>query len=133
MMTANNRQRNEPASLTVQVMQAELRVLQRRRLVAVRASMLGLCIRRQLTSPAMLLFAGGLGFAAGKFTRHQAPAPGNTERSRRSHNKLLGRTLKLVAFARMLSKAVSSAPMARSVPTGQSSQVPVPQFRSAAS
>jgi hypothetical protein len=108
-MAANIRQRYKPAALTVQVAQAEGRVLQRRRLVGVRASMLGQSIRRQLTSPAMLLWAGGLGFAAGHFTQREASTPSNIERPRGSYNELFARALKLIAFARTLSRAFPSA------------------------
>jgi hypothetical protein len=123
-MTANNRQRHAPASLTVQVMQAELQVLHCRRLVGVRASMLGQSIRSRLTSPAMLLLAGALGFAAGHFTKRQASRPSNTKRPRGSHNKLFGRALKLIAFARVLSRAIPLAAKDPSVQSGLSSQRP---------
>ena len=123
-MTANNRQRHEPASLTVQVMQAELQVVHRRQLVGVRASMLGQSIRSRLTSPAMLLLAGGLGFAAGHFTKRHASRPSNTKRPRGSHNKLLGRVLKLIACAHVLSRAFPSAATDPSVQSGLSSQRP---------
>jgi hypothetical protein len=94
--------------------------------------MLGQYIRRQLTSPAMLLLAGGLGFVAGRFTQRQASTPSNTERPRASHNKLFGRALKLIALARILSRAFPSAAMDPSVQSRLSSQAPAPRFRSAA-
>lgn len=125
-------QERKPASLTVQVKQAELQVVQRRRLVAVRAFVLGRNIRRQWTAPAMLLLAGALGFAVGDFTKRRVSAPSSTKRSRRSRNKLFGRALKLIAFARMLSTAFPSAAKDPSAPSGLSAQAPAPQFPSAA-
>jgi hypothetical protein len=77
-----------------------------------------------LTSPAMLLLAGGLGFAAGHFTKRQASRPSNTKRPRGSHNKLFGRALKLIAFARVLSRAIPLAAKDPSVQSGLSSQRP---------
>ena len=108
-MAENMRQRNKPASLTVQVMHAERQVLDRRRLVVIRATMLGQNIRRQLTSPAVLLLAGVVGFAAGHFTRRQVSTPSNTERPRGSPNKLFETALKLIALTRTLSSAFSVA------------------------
>ena len=109
-MAANMRQRDKPACLTVQVMHAERQLLDRRRLVKVRATMLGRNLRRQLTSPAMLLLAGGLGFVVAYFfTKRQASTPSNTERPRGSHNKLFGTVLKLITLARTLSRALPLA------------------------
>jgi hypothetical protein len=131
-MAADVRQRHKPASLAVQVMLAEGQVLHRRRLVGVRASLLGQCIQSQLTSPAMLLLAGGLGFVAGHFTKRQASAPSNTKGPRASHNKLFGKALKLIALARILSRSFPSAVMDPSVQSGLPSQPPEPRFGSAA-
>jgi hypothetical protein len=108
-MAVTIRQRDKPAPLSVQVTQAERRVLYHRRMVVLRASRLGRNIRRQVTSPATLLWAGGLGFAAGHLTKRQASTPSETERRRGSHNKLFGRALKLIALARILSRAFPSA------------------------
>lgn len=131
-MAANMRQRHKPASLTVQVTQAERQVLDRRGLVSIRATMLGQNLRRQLTSPVMLLLAGSLGFVAGYFTRRQSATPGNTDRPDASHNKFFGRALKLIALARILSKAFPPAAMDPAVQSRLSGQAPEPRFRSAA-
>jgi hypothetical protein len=117
-MAVNIRQRHKGASLIVQIMHAGQQVLDRRRLISVRATMLGQNVRRSSTSPAMLLLAGGLGFAAGHFTKRQASTPSNTERPRGSHNKIFGRVLKLIALARTLSRASLSAVMDPSVQSG---------------
>jgi hypothetical protein len=131
-MAPTMRQRHKPASLIVQITQAELRVLHHRQLVGVCASKLGQDLREQLTSPAMLLLAGGLGFVAGHMTRHQASTPSNAEHPRAAHTQLLAKALKLIAFARTLSRIFPSAAMEFSVQSESSSQTPAPQFRSPA-
>lgn len=113
-MQANPRQRHKPASLTVQVMHAERQVLDRRRLVSDRASLLGQNIRRQLTSPAMLLMAGGVGFAAGFFTKRQAAAPRNTKRPPGSASTIYARALQLIVLARTVSRLFPSSTTAAS-------------------
>lgn len=101
-MVTSTRQRDRPASLTVLIMHAERQVLDRRQLVGARARMLGESIRRHLTSPAILLLAGGVGFIAGSFTKRQASAPSSTGAASTSANTLLGRALKLFAVGRIL-------------------------------
>lgn len=125
-------QRHKPAPLTVQVMHAERQVLHRRRLVGIRASELGQYIRRRLTSPAILLLAGGLGFVAGYFATRQVSTPIKTDRPRVSRNKLFVRVLNLIAFVRLLSKTFPSTAKYPSVQSGLSSQTPAPRFPSAA-
>ena len=125
------RRRHKPASLTVQVMHAERQVLARRRLVGIRATLLGRNIRRQWTSPAMLLLAGGLGFVAGHFIKRRASTPGNTTRARTSLYKLFGKGLKLIAFARTLSGVFSSVVMNPPVQTELPDQSPAPPYQSA--
>ena len=93
--------------------------------------MLGKSLRRQLTSPAMLLVAGGIGFAAGNFPRQPAPMADSTQRPRPVRNKLVEKALKLIALARILVKAFPSVglhPSAQSGLPGQSA----PPYRSAA-
>jgi hypothetical protein len=128
-MAANIRQRHKLASLTAQIRHAEQQVRDRRRQVGVRATLLGRNMRRQLTSPAALLFAGGLGFVAGYCTRRKASKPGNAKRPHRS--KLFGRVLKLIILAGTLSRAFPSAVMDPRIQSGRlPSQAPAPQFRS---
>jgi hypothetical protein len=110
-------------------MLAERQVLDRRRVVGLRVSMLVQNLRRQLTSPATLFFAGGLGFAAGHITERQAFTQSNAEHPRASHNKLFGKALKLIALVRILSRTFPSAVMDPSVQSGSSSQAPTPRFR----
>jgi len=127
-MTANTRQRHAPASLSVQVMQAELRVLQGRRLLGLRASRFGQNMRNRLTSPSMLLLAAGVGLAVGHFTWRAAPARGKIKQPRVSENKLFARVLKVVAFARTLWSAFPSSANDPSLPTSFSGQDAAPQI-----
>ena len=123
------RLRNKPASLTVQVMQAERHVLDRRRLVVERATLLGRNLRRKMTSPVTLLLAGVVGFAAGYFKR-QAPVPGNPERKRDPNKTFFAKVLKLLAFARTVARVLPTAVPEPSVPYGVPDQAPEPRFSS---
>jgi len=131
-MTATVRQRHAPASLTVQVMQAELRVLHDRQLLVSRASMFGRNMRSRLTSPSMLLLAAGVGLVAGHLTSRKASAATKIKQPRVSKNRLFGRVLKVVAFARTLWTAFPSAAKDPSLPTNFSGQEAAPQAPAAA-
>ena len=108
-MTADIRRRDKPASLSARVTLAEQRVLARRQMVRTRIAVLGQTFRSQMSSPAALLWAGGLGFAAAEFTRRPIRASGNAERPRPPPTKLIDRALKLIAFVRMLSSVFPAA------------------------
>jgi hypothetical protein len=108
-MAVDIRQRDKPASLSVQVTLAEQRLLARRQMVRSRISTLGQNLHSQISSPAALLWAGGLGFAAAEFTRRLSRAPANAERPRAPPSKLFDRALKLMALVRTLSSAFPSA------------------------
>ena len=73
--------REEPAPLGVRVTRAEIKVLTHRRQIAARVSTIGKKLRTQLASPAMLVAAGGLGFAAGIYTK---PKPRSAKPDRRA-------------------------------------------------
>lgn len=75
--------RSRPESLTARIREAEQQLADRRQGLAGRAAALVRKIHEQLTSPASLLLAGGLGFMTGELTRQQrcqsvdtADAPG---------------------------------------------------------
>ena len=110
-MTADIRRRDKPAPLSVRVTLAEQRVLDRRQMVRTRIALLGRTLRSQLSSPAALLWAGGLGFAAAEFTRLPVRASGHAERPRAppAPVTLIDRVLKLIAFARTLSSVFPAA------------------------
>ena len=102
-MTVDLRMRDKPASLSVRVTLAEHRVLARRQMVRTRLALLGQTLHSRMSSPAALLWAGGLGFAAAEFTRRPIRASGNAERPRAPPTRLIDRALKLIAFVRTLS------------------------------
>lgn len=105
-MTANIRNASKPASLTVQIRDAERQVLERQRLVSVRASTLGQNMREQLTSPAALLLACGLGFVAGELTKHQPSQARSTDNSPASYRTYFVTALNLITWARTLFAAL---------------------------
>ena len=108
-MSVDIRRRDKPAPLSVRVTLAEQRVLARRQMVRTRIALLGRTLRNQLSSPAALLWAGGLGFAAAEFTRRPIRASGHAERPRAPPVTLIDRVLKLIAFARTISSAFPAA------------------------
>ena len=116
-MTVEIRRRDKPAPLSVRVTLAEQRVLNRRQRVRTRIALLGRTLRSQLSSPAALLWAGGLGFAAAEFTRRPIRPPANAERRpsakaerpRAPPVTLIDRVLKLMTFVRMLSSVFPAA------------------------
>ena len=91
--------------------------------------MLGQSVRRQLTSPTMLLVAGSVGFAAGYLPVHTAPTPDGTEHPRPARSKLFEKALKLITLARILSKAFPSAPIVASAQSGVPAPTPTPRYR----
>ena len=131
-MEANVRQRHKPAPLTVQVMLAERQLLDRRRLVGDHAALLARNLHRQLTSPTMLFVAGGLGFAAGLFSKRKATTQDNKKRRPRSTNTIYSRALKLIAVARTLSRFFPASPTDSSVHSGMPDEAPTAQYRSVA-
>lgn len=60
-----------PKSLTAQIRDAERQVLNRQRRVGVRTAMLVRKAHQQMTAPATLLLAGGIGFIIGELTKRQ--------------------------------------------------------------
>jgi hypothetical protein len=122
-MALSIRQRSGPAPLTVQVTQAERRLLYHRQMVGFRASRLSQNLRRQLTSPTVLLLAGGLGFVAGQLKKRDAD---DTERPAR--NEFVGTALKLVSlFAALLRRHPAAAidPLGSGLPSEAGSVNPV--------
>ena len=74
--------RNKPKSLRAQIKAAERELLNRQRRVGVRTATLVRNIHQQVTAPATLLLAGGIGFILGELTQRQ------TTQSRGSAGKL---------------------------------------------
>ncbi|MEC4748933.1 hypothetical protein [Methylomicrobium sp. Wu6] len=73
MMKATLPNRIKPPSLTAQIRDAELRVLKRQRGVGVRTDMLVQKIHQQMSAPATLLLAAGIGYILGEITQRQSP------------------------------------------------------------
>jgi len=63
--------RNKPKSLRAQIKAAERELLNRQRRVGVRTATLVRNIHQQVTAPATLLLAGGIGFILGELTQRQ--------------------------------------------------------------
>jgi hypothetical protein len=117
-------QRHKPAPLTTQVTLAERRLVYRHRMVAIRTSRLQHNLRDKLTSPAMVLMAGGLGFAVGHFQKQQTSPPDGDEGT--SYGKLFRTALRLVPLATVLLKLRPSPAADSAAWSGWPSQVPEP-------
>lgn len=62
-------------SLNDQIREAGDQLRNRRRLVQVRGATLGRTLHQRIADPAGLLWAGGIGFLMGEFTRRPTPQP----------------------------------------------------------
>ena len=71
MIKADLLKRNKPKSLRAQIRAAERELLNRQRRVGVRTATLVRNIHQQVTAPATLLLAGGIGFILGELTQRQ--------------------------------------------------------------
>lgn len=73
MIKAHLLKRNKPKSLSLrtQIGEAERELLNRQRRVGVRTATLVRNIHQQVTAPATLLLAGGIGFILGEITQRQ--------------------------------------------------------------
>ncbi len=111
------KQRLRPAPLAVLVVQAETEVMLHRRRVAARVSTIGQELRTQLTSPAMFLLAGSLGFAAGIFTRPRAAMPDIKTPPDAPPSRPLATLLSLLGVVRTLANILPSSAPGASVPS----------------
>ena len=80
MSTHPQRPSTLTTSLNEQIKEAGDRLRNRRRLVRDRGATLGRTLHQRITDPAWLLWAGGLGFLFGEFTRRQKPPSRDTDR-----------------------------------------------------
>ena len=97
------------AALAVQISEAERRLRNRRRLVRVRGAALGRTLHQRMMAPAMLLWAGGLGFLVGELTRRPTPQSRGMDRSPDSGYSFFETVLnfiQLVTWARTLFTAL---------------------------
>ena len=93
-------------ALEGQIMRAELQFQHRRRRISTSAAKLEQSIRRQLTSPAALLLAGGLGFVVGDLVVCNATTLNRAADSRVPGNHFFARALSIIAVARSLRTAI---------------------------
>jgi len=97
-------------SLAAQIRDTERQVLQRQQEVSVRASTLIQKIHQQMTAPATLLLAGGIGFIIGELTTHQTPnSRGNADKPRTAETSPLTTALNLITSVRTLYMALPIA------------------------
>jgi len=105
-MKTQNQHLHALPSLSVQITQAERQVLDRRRQIGDRARLLDRAIRvkfSSIISAALLLVGGSIGVTAGYFSKPPASAQRNNVSPRLfSLNALLDKTLRLIAFARLV-------------------------------
>ncbi len=107
--------RSKPKSLTAQIRDAERQVLNHQRRVSVSAATLVRKIHQQMTAPATLLLAGGIGFIIGELTKRQPPkSPGTADKPRAAETSPLTTALNLIASIRTLYMALPIAWMMKS-------------------
>ena len=121
--------RSNPQSLTAQIRAAEQQVLHRQRAVGARAAALVRKLHQQMTAPATLLLAGGIGFIVGELTQHPSSAfPGTADKPRPAETTPWRTALNLLASAHTLYTALPLAWLMKSSrPPGASR--PAPQRR----
>ena len=101
-----------PSSLNDRIREAGCRLQDRRRLVRVRGATLGRALYQRMTDPAVLLWAGGLGFLLGELTRRPTPQSRGTDRPPDSASPFFETALDLihlVTWARTLFAALPGA------------------------
>ena len=97
-------------SLTAQIRDAERQVLSSQQRVGVRTATLIRNIHQQMTAPATLLLAGGLGFILGELTkRKNLNSCGIADKSRTSETTLLRTALNLLTSVHTLYTALPIA------------------------
>jgi len=75
----------KPKSLATQIREAEHQVSNRQRKVSASGATLARQIHQQMTTPASLMLAGGIGFILGELTkRHTGKAQGTADKTRSS-------------------------------------------------
>jgi hypothetical protein len=118
-------------SLTAQIRDAEQQVLIQQRGVGVRTATLVRKIHYQITAPATLLLAGGIGFIIGELTKRQTPqSSGTADKPRVVETTPLRTALNLMTSVHTLYTALPLAWMMKSFNQPRTSgQAPEQQFR----
>jgi len=102
-------------SLAAQIRDAERQVLKRQQEVSVRAFTLIQKIHQQMTAPATLLLAGGIGFIIGELTKRQTTnSRGNADKPRTAETTPLRTALNLMTSFHTLYTALPIAWMIKS-------------------
>jgi hypothetical protein len=92
MIKAYLLKRNKSKSLRTQIRNVERELLNRQRRTGVRTATLVRKIQQQMTAPATLLLAGGIGFILGELTQCQTAKPRGTLEEPRSSEAIPLRT-----------------------------------------
>jgi hypothetical protein len=101
---------SKPKSLAAQIRDAERQVLKRQQGVGVRTTTLVREIHQQMTAPATLLLAGGIGFIIGELTKRQTTnSRGATDKPRAAETSPLTTALNLIGSAHTLYMALPIA------------------------
>jgi len=97
-------------SLESKISDVERQVLQRQQRVGIRTTTLIQKIHQQMTAPATLLLAGGIGFIMGELTARQTPnSGGNADKPRAAETSPLTTALNLITSVRTLYMALPIA------------------------
>lgn len=105
-------------SLDAQIGHAERQLAERRRCVKTDGAALLTSLHQQMTAPASLLLAGGIGFVAGELSHcpappRSAPSPGRAGESQSPTRTTLSAALSLLLSAHTLYKALPIAWLAK--------------------
>jgi len=118
-----------PKSLTAQINATERQVLNRQQEVGIRTTTLVRKIHQQMTAPATLLLAGGIGFIIGELTKRQTSKkrPGTGDKPQAAETSPLRIALNLITSARTLYTALPLVWMMKSYRQPDASgQTPTP-------
>lgn len=123
------------SSLTVQITKAERQLQNRQGLVRIRGAMLGRTLCQRMTEPALLLWAGGLGFLVGELTQCQIPKLPRLDDSPEAGHPFFKTALdliKLVTSIRNLLTTLAGSSMPLSCSLAGSTTTTKPSFHSQA-
>lgn len=114
------------ASLTAQISSTGRRLQNRRRLIQVRGATLRQTIREQMTDPALLLWASGMGFLIGELTRCQASESSDINRAPDSNHSWFDTALNLIKLATWTHTLFAALPDAKTQPCSRSREPSIP-------
>lgn len=110
MMASYMRNRINPTSLSVQIKDAEQRILSRQRNISVSFNALVRKAQQQMIAPTTFFFAVGIGFLLGEITKHEpSKARGITDKPHTAETSPLKTALSLVTSIQTLYTALPVA------------------------